>query len=149
MAGMQTLETQGTRFFWSTSTALSTAQEILGVKTWGGFGGTSPVIDVSDLKSTSREKRMGLRDSGEVTLGINYNPDTSVSAGVAAMEADAASRTLRKFAVKWSTVDANGLGKEMNAYCGGLTIDGAEDDVVKGSLQIILASGASNTTFST
>lgn len=149
MAGMQTLETQGTRFFWSTSTAASTAQEILGVKTWGGFGGTSPVIDVSDLMSTAREKRIGLRDGGEVTLGINYNPSSGVSPGVAAMEADAATRTLRKFVVKWSTVDANGLGKEMDAYCGGLTIDGAEDDVVKGSLQIVLASGASNSTYAT
>ena len=149
MAGMQTLETQGTRFFWSTSTALSTAVEIVGVKTWGGFGGISPVIDVSDLQSTAREKRIGLRDAGEVTLGINYNPSTSITNAVPAMEADAATRTLRKFAVKWSTIDANGLGKKMNAYCGGLTIDGAEDDVVKGSLQIVLASGASNTTFAT
>lgn len=149
MAGMQTQETQGTRFFWSTSTAVSTAVEILGVKTWGGFGGTSPVIDVSDLNSTAREKRIGLRDAGEVTLGINYNASTAVSPGVAAMEADAGTRTRRKFAVKWSTVDANGVGKKMDAYCGGLTIDGAEDDVVKGSLQIVLASGASNTTFAT
>lgn len=149
MAGMQTVETQGTKFFWSTSTALSTAQQILGVKTLSGFGGTSPVIDVSDVNSTAREKRMGLRDAGEISLGINYNPSTSVSPGLAALEADAGTRTLRKFAMKFSTVDANGLGKKANAYCGGVTIDMAEDDVWRGSVQLILAGGASNTTFST
>ena len=149
MAGMQTQETQGTRFFWSTSTALSTAQEILGVKNWSGFGGTSPVIDASDLQSTAREKRIGLRDAGELTLGVNYNATTSVSPGLAALEEDAASRTLRKLAIKWSTNDANGLGKEVNAYCGGVTIDGSEDDIVTASVQIVFASGASNTTFST
>jgi hypothetical protein len=149
MAGMQTMETQGTRFFWSTSTALSTAQEVLGVKNWSGFGGTSPVIDVSDLKSTSREKRMGLRDAGELTLSGNYNASTAVSPGLAAMDADAGTRTLRKFALKWSTVDANGVGKEVNAYCGGVTIDGSEDDIVTFSAQVIFAGCASNTTFAT
>ena len=146
---MQTVETQGTRFFWSTSTALSTAQEILGVKNFSGFGGTSPVIDTSDLQSTAREKRMGLRDAGELTLGINYNPTTSVSAGVAAMEADAGTRTMRKLAIAFSTVDANGLGKKVDAYCGGVTIDGSEDGVITGSIQIVFAGGASNTTFAT
>ena len=142
MAGMQTVETQGTKFFWSTSTALSTAQEILGVKTLSGFGGTSPVIDVSDVNSTAREKRMGLRDAGEISLGINYNPSTSISPGLAAMEADAGTRTLRKFCMKYSSVDANGLGKKADAYCGGVTIDMAEDDVWRGSVQLILAGGA-------
>jgi len=149
MAGMQTVETQDTRFFWSTSTALSTAQEILGVKTMSGFGGSSPVIDVSDCKSTAREKRIGLRDAGELTLGINYNPSSAVSPGLLAMEADAATRSKRKFAIKFSTNDANGLGKKVDAYCGGVTLEMPEDDVWKGSVQVIFAAGASNTTFST
>ena len=146
---MQTMETQQTRFFWSASTALSTAVEILGVLNWSGLGGTAPVINVSDLKSTAQEKKIGLRDGGELTLGINYHSDTSISPGLAALEADAGTRTMRKMAIKWSTVDANGLGKKFDAYCGGVTIDGSEDDVVKGSVQIVLAGGASNTTFST
>jgi len=146
---MQTLETQQTRFFWSTSTALSTSLEILGVLNWSGLGGTAPVINVTDLKSTAQEKKIGLRDGGELTLGINYNPSTVISPGLEALEADAGTRTMRKMAIKWSTVDANGLGKEFMAYCGGVTIDGSEDDVVKGSVQIVLAGGASNTTFAT
>jgi hypothetical protein len=149
MAGMQTVETQGTRFFWSASSSLSTAQEILGVKTASGFGGTSPVIDVSDVLSTAREKRIGLRDAGEVTLGINYNPSTAVSPGLLAMEVDAGTRVKRKLAIKFSTIDALGIGKKVDAYCGGLTIDMTEDSVWSGSAQIVLASGASYTTFAT
>ena len=149
MAGMLTVETQGTKFFWSASSSLSTAVEILGVKTASGFGGSSPVIDVSDAKSTSREKRIGLRDAGEVTLGINYNSATAVSPGIRAMETDAASRSKRKLAIKFSTVDSAGLGLKVDAYCGGVTIDMAEDDVWKGSVQVILAGGASHTSWST
>jgi len=149
MAGMPTVETQGTRFFWSASTALSTAVEILGVKNWSGFGGTSPVIDTSDLNSTAREKKIGLRDAGELTLGVNFNPSTSISPGLAAMEADAGTRTMKKLAVKFSTVDANGMGKKVDAYCGGVTIDGSEDSIVSASVQVIFAGGASNTTFAT
>lgn len=151
MAGLQTVETQNTKFYWSTSTAFSTTQQILGVKSMSGFGGSSPVIDVSDVNSTAREKRMGLRDAGEVTLNINYNPSTALNVGLSALEADAGSRVKRKFAFMFSTVDSTGgVGKKVDAYCGGVSIDMAEDDVWKGSVQIILASGASNTTtFST
>jgi len=149
MAGMQTVETQGTKFFWSTSTALSTAQAILGVKTMSGFGGSSPIIDVSDVNSTAREKRIGLRDAGELTLGGNYNPDSTVAVGIRALETDAGTRTKRKFAIKFSTNDANGMGMKADAYCGGVTLDMAEDDVWRFSAQVIFASGASHTTFST
>ena len=149
MAGMQTVETQGTKFFWSASSSLSTAVEILGIKTASGFGGTSPVIDVSDCKSTAREKRIGLRDAGEVTLTGNYNSASAISPGVRAMEADAAARTKHKFALKFSTVDSLGFGVKADAYCGGVTIDMSEDDVWKASIQIVLAGGASHTSWST
>lgn len=149
MAGMDAQETQGTRFFWSATTALSTAIEILGVKTWSGLGGNAPTIDVTDLKSTSRQKKIGLRDPGDLTLGINYNASTAISPGIRAMEVDAGARTRKKLAIKWSTVDANGLGMKVDAYCGGVSIEGSEDNVVTGSVQLTLYGGASHTTFTT
>jgi len=39
-----------------------------------GPGGSSAVIDTTDLSSTAKEKRMGLPDEGQVTLEINYIP---------------------------------------------------------------------------
>ena len=140
-------ETQGTRFFWSASTTLSTAVEINEVQNWSGLGGTAPVIDVTHLGSTAREKMMGLRDPGELSLGLIYN---ATDAGQVALEADAASRTQRKMAIKWSTSGgANGLGCEFLAYCGGLDISGAEDDKVVASAQIIVANAVTHTTLTT
>lgn len=40
----------------------------------GGPDGSANEIDVSDLDSTAREFRMGLKDSGTLTFGLNYIP---------------------------------------------------------------------------
>lgn len=141
-------ETQKTRFFWSTSTAASTnsSAEILQVRNWSGLGGSAPVIDVTHLGSTSREKMMGLRDSGELTIGLWYD---SEDAGQTALQTDAGARTLKKMVIKWSTVSANGLGCEFLAYSGGLDISGSEDGAVEASAQIIIANAVTHTTYAT
>ena len=146
-------ETQGTRFFWSTAVhvegstvAGSTSQEINGVVNWSGLGGNSPVIDVTDLNSTAREKRSGLRDPGELTLGLIYN---ATDAGQVALQAAASGRTRHKMVIHWSTVDANGQGCEFLAFCGGLEISGDIDDKVMGSAQIVISYGVTHTTYAT
>jgi hypothetical protein len=145
---MSAIETQGTRFFWSSSTGLSTTNEIDQVQNWSGLGGASPSIDVTDLGSTAREKIPGLRDPGELSLGLLYNPATDT--GQYILRIDAGLRAKRKMCVKWSTTgDANGLGMKFDAYSGGIEINGAEDDVMKGTATIILAGAASETTFAT
>jgi len=40
-----------------------------------GPSGSAPVIDVSNLASTFREKNMGLPDEGQLTLSLQYDPD--------------------------------------------------------------------------
>jgi len=40
-----------------------------------GPSGSAPVIDVSNLASTFREKNMGLPDEGQITLNLQYDPD--------------------------------------------------------------------------
>jgi len=139
-------ETQGTRFFWSTSSTGSTTQEIKQVQNWSGLGGTAPVIDVTHLGSTSRQKMMGLRDPGELTLGLIYD---AADAGQLALQADAGSRTERVMVIKWSTVSANGLKCEFSAYSGGLDISGAEDEKVTASAQIIVANAVTHTSYAT
>ena len=44
------------------------------VNSISGPGGSAQVIDVTDLNSTAKEKRMGLPDEGQVTLEMNYIP---------------------------------------------------------------------------
>ena len=139
-------ETQGTKFFWSASTSRSTAIEIGQVQNWSGLGGTAPVIDVTHLGSTAREKMMGLRDPGELTLGLIYSAGDT---GQSALQTDAGTRTLRKMTVKWSTVSADGQECHFDAYSGGLEISGAEDDKVAASAQIIIADAVTHTTYAT
>ena len=45
------------------------------IKTFNGPGGSAAVIDVTDLSSTAKEKRMGLQDEGQLGFNINYRPD--------------------------------------------------------------------------
>ena len=141
-------ETQGAKFFWSTSTVGSTSSSALisQVRNWSGLGGTAPVIDVTHLGSTAREKMMGLRDSGELTLGLWYD---AADVGQIALQTDAGSRTQKKMTIKWSTVSANGLGCEFAAYSGGIDISGSEDGAVEASCQIIVANAVTHTTYAT
>lgn len=49
--------------------------EVSEVKSFGGIGGgTSTVKDVTHLKSTAKEKKLGLKDEGQVTLSGNDIP---------------------------------------------------------------------------
>jgi len=139
-------ETQGTKFFWSTSTGASTANPIGGVRNWSGLGGSAPVIDVTDLGSTAREKMMGLRDPGELSLGLWYSASDT---GQSLLQAAASARSLRKMTIKWSTVSANGFKAEFDAYSGGLDISGAEDGAVEASCQIIIANAVTHSSYAT
>lgn len=141
------IETQGTRFFWSTSTAASTANVIGQVMNWSGLGGTAPVIDITHLGSTAREKLMGLRDPGELSLGLIYS---ATDTGQNLLQTDAGLRAQRKMTIKWSTSgEGNGYGCEFTAYSGGLDITGSEDDKVTASAQIIVANAVTHTTYAT
>jgi hypothetical protein len=60
----------------SVSTNGTTFTEISEVKSFGGIGGgTASIKDVTHLKSTAKEKKLGLKDEGQITLGGNYIED--------------------------------------------------------------------------
>ena len=44
------------------------------INTISGPGGSASEIDVTDLNSTAKEFRLGLSDSGTITLALNYIP---------------------------------------------------------------------------
>lgn len=57
----------------SVSTDGVTFTEVKEVKSFGGIGGgTASIKDVTHLKSSAKEKRLGLKDEGQVTIGGNY-----------------------------------------------------------------------------
>lgn len=46
------------------------------VTTFSGFDGSSTIIDATHLRSTAKEKLVGLQDFGGATFGMNYVSDT-------------------------------------------------------------------------
>lgn len=60
----------------SVSTDGTTWVEVGEVKSFGGIGGgTASIKDVTHLKSTAKEKKTGLKDEGQVSIGGNYLED--------------------------------------------------------------------------
>lgn len=92
---MELIDAQGTVFKRGTGTGSpETFAEILGVKTFNGPGGSTPIRDASTLKSTRKEKKPGLPDSGQLTLNLFFDPGDTVHQG---LRADWAARTRRNF----------------------------------------------------
>jgi len=134
---------QGTLFFWCTSTAASTSTSgLVGeVIDFSGPGGQANVIDVTHLDSTAKEKLMGIRDEGQVTLTVNHYPD---DVGQALLVTDRAARTKKKCVLKFSDT-ANTLAI-FDGYCLGYSISGGVDDKVTASVVIECADAVTYTT---
>lgn len=56
--------------------------------------GAAAVIDVTDLSSTAKEKRMGLPDEGQLTFTLQYQPKLTAHAELGQAKAD---RQIRDF----------------------------------------------------
>jgi len=112
----QAIETQGTRIFWYNL-------HIGEVISFTGPGGIAPTYPVTNLQSTSVEKRMGLRDEGDYSMECNY---LSEDPGQLQLIADRATRTPRWLRIIYS----NGYAEEIMAYCTGAVKSGGVDNKV-------------------
>lgn len=131
------IESQGAVFFWSTSTAASTSTShaVAEVVGFNGPTGSANVIDASHLGSTAKEKLIGLRDEGQVTLDVNYRPGTTAQDY---MRTCRAQRLMRKGVIQFNdnTTDAAKNKIIFDAYVSGFSITGAVDQIVKGSITL-------------
>ena len=131
------IESQGTIFYWSTSTAASTSTShaVAEVVGFNGPSGGANVIDVSHLGSTAKEKLLGLRDEGQVTLDVNFRPGTTSQDYLRSCRA---TRTMRKGVIQLNdnTTEAARTKIIFDAYVGGFSVSGAVDQVVKGSITL-------------
>ena len=57
------------------------------------------MIDLGNLASTSKEKRVGLRDEGQLLLSLHFNPDDTVHLG---LRTDRANRACRQFKITFT-----------------------------------------------
>lgn len=135
------MESQGCRFFWSTSTAQSTAQKIGEVVDFSGPGGGAAVIDITHLESTAKEKMIGLRDEGQFSMTLNYN---ATDTGQIALIADRASRTKRKGLLKMN--DTATSCAVFKGYCLQFNIMGAQDNKITANAAIEITGGVTYTT---
>jgi hypothetical protein len=95
-------------------------------------GGQATVIDITNLASTRREKRMGLADEGQITVEVQYNPDDT---GQIELETARGARTIREF-----TIELNDGSPEttftFQGYVLTISTDLGVDQVVTASITI-------------
>jgi len=131
-----TIESQGTIFEIESSTP-GVYTEVGELQTWDGpGGGSAKVIDVTNLRSSRKEKRMGLPDEGQLTIAFNTFFD---DAGQTRMYAARNSRALTNFRITYTDLTVDSFAGFVLMFKSG----GGIDDVVKGSATIEI-SGANS-----
>jgi hypothetical protein len=145
---MAAIETQGTRVYWSSSTAVSTSTSALigSVQDFSGPGGEAADIDITSFDSTAKEFLIGLRDEGNFTINVLRDITNTAQTNLIA---DRASRTQRKLVVDFSTnsVTSSAVGSRltMDAYCKGFAVSGGADDAVKAAINFRITGAVDST----
>ena len=128
---MANLESQGTVLKVGNDASPEVFTAIGEIKEIGGPSGSAPVIDVSNLSSTKREKIMGLPDEGQVSMSLNYDPDDVQQT---ALRTARTNRTAKNFKIETSDSPVDTIS--FVAYVLEFSLGFAVDEVV--SLAITL-----------
>ncbi len=99
------------------------------------FDGKAAEIDVTHLRSTAKEFRMGLQDFGNCTFDLNY---VSSDPGQVAVRAAKASQTLKTFKATFS----NGVIVTFQAYAMSASLAGGVDSKVDTSFNFRVSGDA-------
>ncbi len=134
------LEAQGMLLKIGSGSGTITYATIPEVKTFSGPGGSATVIDVSDLSSTAREKRMGLNDEGQLSFTINYLPTNTQHA---LLRTQRNSRALTPFQLVFT--DTGAMTWAFSAYVNGFSVSGAVDGVVEAQVTLEISGSITET----
>ncbi len=127
--------------YWATVTVEATlaANEIGEVVGFSGPSLSAAVIDVTTLKSTAKEKLVGIYDGGQVTLNMNW--DSCVDDGRKLLRKSIAGRIKGRLALFLNgSADTQKIGLE--GYVSGLSITGSVDNKLAGDVTIAISGGA-------
>lgn len=102
------------------------------VVSFQGPGGQASVIDVTNLSSTAKEKRVGLRDEGQLSLSLHYDPDNDIQQG---LRTDRADRTRQRFKITF-TDTSPATTWTFYGYVTQFSVQGGVDAVVEASVTI-------------
>lgn len=108
------LPTQGTKIYMGDVGSPETFVAIAEVRTIAGPNEQRGTRNVTDLDSTAHEKRLNLKDAGDLTLGIFYIPSNVQHL---AMRAAFNAGTLKRFRVEYE--DTNASYEDFSAYITG------------------------------
>lgn len=110
--------------------------QICDISGFDGPGGAAAVIDVSDLCSTAKEKRIGLNDEGQFTLNLFYIPADPAHK---LLREKRSSREPANFRIEWP-VSVNypeeGAAWEFTGFVPGFSTAGAVDESVTATVTI-------------
>lgn len=137
------IESQGSILYWSTTTSLSTNIAVGEVTGFNGPTGSANAIDVTHLLSTAKEKMMGLRDEGQITLDLNYSPSNS---GQTKLRECRAARTQGNWALKLNDTAITMLNG--HGYVTGYNVSGSVDNKVALSVTIEITGAVTYSTVS-
>lgn len=126
------IESQGMKIQRGTGAGPYTYTDIPEIKSFSGPGGSASVIDVTDLNSAGKEKRMGLADEGQLQLTINYIPDNAVHMS---LRADRAARARVPFKMVF-TDTAPATNWTFFAFVTGFSVSGGVDGVIEAQVTL-------------
>lgn len=140
------MESQGMYVCFSTSSATTTAvaAAVEQVNSVSGPSGSANVIDVTHLQSTAKEKLIGLRDEGQVTLDINFLASATNQQKLIDMRAR---RIQSGLALLFN--DVNRSAAKMMCYVSGFSVNAAVDAKLTASVTIEIDGPVTWTTWAT
>jgi len=119
-----------------TGHAMQTIGEIV---SFNGPSMSANVIDITNLASTAKEKKIGVVDAGNLAISVNMDATGSLHKE---LEADMAARTARKFHIKLTDVGTSQPTRlYFGGYVSGFNVTGAVDNAIKADLTIAISSG--------
>ena len=117
---------QGTTIARESDTTPGSFVAIAEIRSFSGPGGTAAIIDATTLGSAGKEKVMGLKDEGTISLECNFSPTDT---GQQALLADRTAQLRKQFKITFSntaTVSARATAT-FYAYVTGFTVAGGVD----------------------
>lgn len=113
----------------SVSTDGTTFTEVGEVKSFGGIGGgTASIKDVTHLKSQAKEKKLGLKDEGQVSLGGNYIEDDAGQEMMKTARTNSSILTMKVELDNKKTPSGNGTTWEFDVFVQTFKTDGISVD---------------------
>lgn len=126
------LEAQGMKIYVGDAGSPPNLTEIPEVRSIAGPDGQASWIDTTDLASTGKEGRPGLKDEGQIRLSLFYVPDNSVHT---TLRNAFSARTLKRFGIDFT--DTAPITKwEFDGYVMGFSVRGEVDGAIQADVTI-------------